>query len=179
MKLFGGPQVSARPCTEHEQLKGYSNRTCRFPSIRLSVHGRSRAYGWASDMSETLERIPEAAHAFALLVLPVCGPSVRFRNTLVRVMHGSSVTEKPQAFRPFGPLPSLSRGAEIKAAAQHRPRRFSVLSSQPAPHALPYPIIKVVELPIRPDGVSVVVPPSQDCKFACNNDPLRGDFRVQ
>src|SRR5579859_2317885 len=88
----------------------FPNRTCRFPSIRLSMHGRSRAYGWASDMSETLERIPEAAHALALLALPVCGPSVRFRNALVRVMHGSSVTEKPQAFGPFGPLPSVSRG---------------------------------------------------------------------
>src|SRR5271167_1465338 len=81
-------------------------------------------------MSETLERIPEAAHAFALLALPVCGPSVRFRNTLVRVTHGPSVTEKPQAFGPFGPLPSLSRGAEMIAAAQHRPRRFSVLCFQ-------------------------------------------------
>ena len=86
-------------------------------------------------MSETLKRIPEAAHVFALVLLPVCGPSVRFRNALIRVTHRSSVTEKPQAFGPFGPLPSLSRGAEIKAAAQHRPRRFSVLSSQPAPRA--------------------------------------------
>src|ERR1700760_4924072 len=87
----------------------FPNRTCKFPSIRLSMHGRSRAYGWVSDMSETLKRIPEAAHAFALLVLSVCGPSVRLRNTLTRVMHRSSVTEKPQAFGPFGPLPSLSR----------------------------------------------------------------------
>lgn len=121
-------------------------------------------------MSETLERIPEAAHAFALLVLPVCVPSVRLRNALIRVMHGSSVTEKPQAFGPFGPLPSLSRGAEIKAAAQHRPRRFSVLSSQPAPHALPYPIIKVVELAIRPYGVSVIVPPSHDDRIEVADD---------
>ena len=121
-------------------------------------------------MSETLKRIPEAAHAFALLVLSVCGPSVRLRNTLIRVMHRSSVTEKPQAFGPFGPLPSLSRGAEIIAAAQHRPRRFSVLSSQPAPHALPYPIIKVAELAIRPYGVSVVVPPSQDDRIEVADD---------
>lgn len=121
-------------------------------------------------MSETLKRIPEAAHAFALLVLPVCGPSVRLRNTLIRVMHRSSVTEKPQAFGPFGRLPSLSRGAEIIAAAQHRPRRFSVLSSQPAPHALPYPIIKVAELAICPYGVSVVVPPSHDERIEVADD---------
>src|SRR5262245_3203720 len=91
------------------------NRTCGFPRIRLSMHGRLRARGWPSDSPEASKRIPEVEQAFALLLPPGRVPSVRFLDSQVRVTHGSSVAEEPQAFGPFGPLPPFPGDAEMIA----------------------------------------------------------------
>ncbi len=122
------------------------NRTCGFPRIRLSMHGRWLAHGWASGMPEAGKCGPEVTPACAMLVLLFRIPSVRFLDKLGRVASGPTFGEQAQAIGPFGPLPPFSRGAEVVAPSQPRPRRISVLPLQPAPDALPYPEVEMVGL---------------------------------
>ena len=127
--------------------------------------------GWASDRPEASERIPEVEQALALLLPPGRVPSVRFLDSQVRVTHGSSIAEEPQAFGPFGPLPSFPGDAEMIASAQRRPRRIAMLHLQPAPDALPYPEVEVVEPAVCPSGIAVVVSPPRDHRI----EPVDGD----
>jgi hypothetical protein len=136
-----------RSIPSRRQVSPYSppNRTCGFPRIRLSMPARGAVQGWASDMSEAVERIPEAAHARAMSGLSGRIPSVRFRNKLGRIAAGLPFGKEPQAHCALGPLPPFTRCAEVIAASDHRPRRISVLLPQPAPNALPYPEVELVE----------------------------------
>lgn len=134
------------------------------------MHELLLAHGCASDMSEAVKCIPESTRTFAVRVSSVCIASIRFLDELGRVTSGSSLSEEPQAFGPFGPLPPLTRGAVVIEATQHGPCRISVFPLQPTPDALPYPEVETMELPICTCGILVVVPPSQQDRIKLVDD---------
>src|SRR5216684_3529012 len=133
------------------------NRTCKFPSIRLSMHDRGR--GWASHGLQAIHRPPEVCSSRHELLVGVRIPSVWYLGATIRKVTCTSGSEAAKTHRTFAPTQFSAWGVALPQPAR---RRFTVFLAQPSRDALPQPPVQPRELVAGPGGVSVVVTPSGD-----------------
>src|SRR6266851_5448573 len=133
------------------------NRTCKFPSIRLSMHDRGR--GWASHGLQAIHRPPEVCSSRHERLVGVRIPSVWYLGATIRKVTCTSGSEAAKTHRTFAPTQFSAWGVALPQPAR---RRFTVFLAQPSRDALPQPPVQPRELVAGPGGVSVVVTPSGD-----------------
>jgi len=134
------------------------NRTCRFPSIRLSMHG-SR-HGRFSESTESVERAPEAFGSRRKPFMVFRVPSIRYPYAPMRVMRCAAFTQQPQLGHAFAPPVTVTPRFAHKSVSQIAPRRLAILLSKPAIHTRSYPIVETMKVPTRQSGVTIIVTPS-------------------
>ena len=133
------------------------NRTCKFPSIRLSMHDRGRE--WALHRLQAIHRLPEACSSRHELLAGVRIPSVWYSGAPVRKVTCTPGSEAAKTHRPFAPTQFSAWGVALPQLAR---RRFAVFLAQPSRDALPQPPVQPRELVAGPGGISVVVTPAHD-----------------
>jgi hypothetical protein len=133
------------------------NRTCKFPRIRLSMHGTR--HGWLSKKFESVESRPELIGPTLEPFIWRGIPSVRYPYASAWKAGCPTFQEKAELLRAIGPHPPFTSLAR-ETTAHAFPRGMAAFVAQPTSDSLPHPPVERVECSTGSRGVAVVVTPT-------------------